>query len=183
MLRPYDATVITKLRKAGSGALMGRTNMDEFAMGSSTENSSWGKTRIIRGTSTAFPAAAAAARRRRSADTRPSRRSAPIPAARSANRRRSAVAWDSSRPMAASRVTGSTAFASSLDQIGTFTRNDRGSGACCSRSSRATIRTTTPASTAPVPNYTGTRSALRHVKGTAARRAEGIFHRGHRPRS
>jgi aspartyl-tRNA(Asn)/glutamyl-tRNA(Gln) amidotransferase subunit A len=150
---PYDATVICKLRAAGA-IPFGKMNMDEFAMGSSTENSSvkatrnpWDLTRVPGGSSGGSAAAVAAdeAFGALGTDTGGSIRQ---PAAMSG------VVGVKPTYGRVSRF-GAVAFASSLDQIGPLTKTVRDSALILNAIAGHDPLDTTCLNE-PVPDYTST---------------------------
>ena len=149
---PYDGTVIARLREAGA-VFLGKANMDEFAMGSSSENSAYGPTRNpydtarVAGGSSGGSAAAVAADECLAALGTDTGGSIREPA--------SFCGVVGLKPTY-SRVSrfGVIAFASSLDQVGPFTKTVRDTAIMLSTIAGVDPLDSTCAAR-PVPDYEG----------------------------
>ncbi|MDE0206567.1 MAG: Asp-tRNA(Asn)/Glu-tRNA(Gln) amidotransferase subunit GatA [Candidatus Tectomicrobia bacterium] len=158
---PYDATVMSRLQAAGA-VVIGKANMDEFAMGSSTETSyfaptrnPWGGAEYVPGGSSGGPAAAVSAGLCAAALGSDTGGSIRQPAAMTG------VVGLKPTYGRVSRF-GLVAFASSLDQIGPLTRDVRDAALMLQAIAGHDPRDSTSGA-APVPDYTSVLD--RGVKG------------------
>jgi aspartyl-tRNA(Asn)/glutamyl-tRNA(Gln) amidotransferase subunit A len=149
-IAPYDATVVERLRHAGT-VMLGKTNMDEFAMGSSNETSFYGPVRNpwdlqrVPGGSSGGSAAAVAARLAPAATGTDTGGSIRQPAA---------LAGITGIKPTYGRVSryGMIAFASSLDQAGVLTQTAEDAALLLATMSGHDPRDSTSVD-APVPDY------------------------------